>query len=293
MGEFEKAIAAADQLLGKMEPKDSVEVLGVRSFLCREKGLADEAAANAEKAGSIDPGHDWSLFSSGTVALDRGDYDEAIKRFSSIKDNDFLLGRVLLAITHAKKGDMTEAERIFALIGGPTLPSTSALYVRNARILADLVKPAVLGHMEKARSLEAGGDPRGALGEYALALQIADQAESKEIISWAAALVTAHPEFAALPEEARKYSMRGEVLVKEKDLEGALGEYTSALRATPFCPALRYDAAVLAAELGKFSQAITHMNVYLELSPVAPNVREAKDLIYKWEFMIERGADKK
>ena len=36
MGELDKAIAAADRLLGKMEPKDSVEVLGLRSFLCRE-----------------------------------------------------------------------------------------------------------------------------------------------------------------------------------------------------------------------------------------------------------------
>jgi tetratricopeptide (TPR) repeat protein len=112
-------------------------------------------------------------------------------------------------------------------------------------------------------------------------------------MSRAAALLTAHPELAALPEEARKYSLRGEVLVKEKNLEGALGEYTSALRAAPFCPSLRYDAALLAAELGKFSQAIMHMNAYLELSPAAPNAREAKDLIYKWEFMIERGADKK
>ena len=293
MGELDKAIAAADKLLGKMEPKDSVEVLGLRSFLCRENGRADEAASSAEKAGSIEPGHDWSLFSSGVVALDRGSYDEAVKQLSSIRDNDFTLARVLAAIAYAKRGDVTEAERICALIGGPTLSSTNFLFVKNAKILADLLKPAVQGHLEKANSLEAGGDPRGALGEYTLALQIADQAGSKAIMSRAAALLTAHPELAALPEEARKYSLRGEVLVKEKDLEGALGEYTSALRAAPFCPSLRYDAALLAAELGKFSQAIMHMNAYLELSPAAPNAREAKDLIYKWEFMIERGADKK
>lgn len=293
MGELDKAIAAADKLLGKMEPKDSVEVLGLRSFLCRENGRADEAASSAEKAGSIEPGHDWSLFSSGVVALDRGSYDEAVKQLSSIKDNDFTLARVLAAIAYAKRGDVTEAERICALIGGPTLSSTNFLFVKNAKILADLLKPAVQGHLEKANSLEAGGDPRGALGEYTLALQIADQAGSKAIMSRAAALLTAHPELAALPEEARKYSLRGEVLVKEKNLEGALGEYTSALRAAPFCPSLRYDAALLAAELGKFSQAIMHMNAYLELSPAAPNAREAKDLIYKWEFMIERGADKK
>jgi tetratricopeptide (TPR) repeat protein len=293
MGELDKAIAAADRLLGKMEPKDSVEVLGLRSFLCRENGRADEAASSAEKAGSIEPGHDWALFSSGVVALDRGNYDEAIKQFSSIRDNNFTLARVLAATAYAKRGDVTEAERIFALIGGPTRSSTSFLFVKNAGILADLLKPAVQGHLEKANSLEAGGDPRGALGEYTLALQIADHAGSKAIMSRAAALLTAHSELAALPEEARKYSMRGEVLVKEKNLEGALDEYTSALRAAPFCPSLRYDAALLAAELGKFSQAIMHMNAYLELSPAAPNAREAKDLTYKWEFMIERGTDKK
>ncbi|MBE0713004.1 MAG: tetratricopeptide repeat protein [Candidatus Aminicenantes bacterium] len=293
MGELDKAIAAADKLLGKMEPKDSVQVLGFRSFLCRENGRADEAASSAEKAGSIDPGHDWSLFSSGVVALDRGSYDEAVRQLSSIKDNGFTLARVLAAIAYAKRGDVTEAERIFATIGGPMLSSTNLLFVKNAGILADLLKPAVQGHLEKANSLEAGGDPRGAIGENRLALQIADQAGSKAIMSRAAALLTAHPELAALPEEARKYSMRGEVLVKEKDLEGALGEYTSALRAAPFCPSLRYDAALLAAELGKFSQAIMHMNAFLELSPAAPNAREAKDLIYKWEFMIERSADKR
>jgi tetratricopeptide (TPR) repeat protein len=293
MGELDKATAAADKLLGKMEPKDSVEVLGLRSFLCRERGLADEAASTAEKARTIDPGHAWSLFASGAVALDRGDYDEAIAQFSSIKDDDFTLARVLAAIAYAKKGNAEEAGRIFALLGGPTLASTNFLFVKNAGILADLLKPAVQGHLEKAKSLEAGTDPRGACGEYALALQIADQAGSKEIMSRAAALVAADPELGALPEEARKYSLRGEVLVKEKDLEGALGEYGLALRAAPFCPALRHDIALLAAELGKFGQAITHMTAYLELSPAAANAREAKDLIYKWEFMIERGGDKK
>lgn len=293
MGELDKAMAAADKLLGKMEPKDSVDVLGLRSFLCREKGLTDEAASTAEKARAIDPGHEWSLLSSGAVALDRGNYEEAITQFASIKNDDFTLARVLAAITYAKTGNMVEAERIFGLVGGPTLASTNFLFAKNARILADLLKPAVQGHLEKAKSLEAGADPRGARGEYALALQIADQVGSKEIMSRAAALVTAHPELGAITEEARKYSLRGEVLVKEKDLEGALGEYNLALRAAPFCPALRYDVALLTGELGKFGQAITHMAAYLELSPAAANAREAKDLIYKWEFMIERGGDKK
>ena len=293
MGELEKAIAAADKLLGMMDPKASIEVLGLRSFLCRETGRPDEAASYAEKAASIAPGNDWSLFCLGVVALDRGDYAEAIKQISSIKDKDFTLARALEAIAYAKAGDLAEAERIYALIGEAAHSSTNDLFVRNTRILADLLKPALQGHLEKARSLEAGSDFGAALGEYALALQIADAAASEEIMTRAAALLKDHPELAELPEEVRKYSLRGEVLIKEKDLKGALEEYAPALRAAPFCPALRHSAAVLAADLGKFSQAIAHMNAYLRLFPGAPDAREAKDLIYKWEFMIERGEGSK
>jgi len=31
------------------------------------------------------------------------------------------------------------------------------------------------------------------------------------------------------------------------------------------------------------------MNIYLELYPDAPDIRAAKDQIYKWEFMMEKG----
>lgn len=34
------------------------------------------------------------------------------------------------------------------------------------------------------------------------------------------------------------------------------------------------------------------MNVYLQLSPGAPNARAAKDEIYKWEFPLEKEGKK-
>lgn len=293
MGELDKAIAAADRLLAKTEPKDSADVLGLRSFLCREKGLAEEAASTAEKARAIGPDNEWALFSSGVVALDRGQYDHALTLFSSIKGDDFTLARVFSAIANVKRGDLGEAEGIFSLIGGPTLASTNFIVAKNARFLADLLKPGVQRHLEKAASLETGADFAGAGGQYALALQIADPDAAKEIMARAAALVAAHPELGAISEVARKHALRAEVLAKEKDLEGAFVEYGLALRAAPFCPALRYDVASLAAELGRFSQAISHMAAYLQLAPAAEKAREAQDSIYKWEFMIERGEGKK
>ena len=175
-GDLDGGIAAAGKLLEKAAPEDSVELLGLRSFLYREKGLPDEAAKDAEKAVSIEPGHDWSLFASGVVAMDRGDYEEAVRRLASIKNEGFILAFVLEAVAYAKKGDMEQAEKVFRQFGGGTVSSMNLLVARNARVAVDLLGPVARGHLDKAGSLEAGGGYREALGEYALALKIVDEA---------------------------------------------------------------------------------------------------------------------
>lgn len=292
-GDLDGGIAAAGELLEKAAPQDSVELLGLRSFLYREKCLPDEAARDAEKAVSIEPGHDWSLFASGVVAMDRGDYDEAVRRLSSVKNEGFILAFVLEAVAYARKGDMEQSEKVFGRFGAGTVSSTNKLVSRNARIAVDLLGPVAKAHLEKAGSLETAGSYREALGEYTLALKIVDEAGAKDIRGRAGALLATRPELVELPEEARKYSMRVEVLVGEKKFDEALKEYQAVLDRAPFYPQAYYNMAVLSANVGKFSQAVGFMNSYLELYPGAQNVREAKDLIYKWEFMVERGADKK
>lgn len=293
MGNLDDAIAAAGRLVAKKDFKGVAQTLGLRSFFYREKGQPEEAAKDAAQAAAADAADEWGQFALGAVALDRGNHDEAIQRLSAIQDKSFTLASLLLAAAHARKGNLSEAEKVFAEAGEGALSSTNTLVARNARIVADLLKPVVQGHLDKAKSLEAGPGSRDALGEYALALRIVDDAGAKEIMSRAAALLKAHPELAELPEEARKYSLRGEVLIKEKNFDQALNEYTAALRIAPFCPGLHYNAALIAADSGRFSQAVAHMNAYLQLLPGAQNAREAKDLVYKWEFMIERGTDRK
>jgi tetratricopeptide (TPR) repeat protein len=293
MGNLDDAIAAAGRLLAKKDFKGVAETLGLRSFFYREKGLPDEAAKDAAQAAAADAANEWALIALGAVALDRGNHDEAILKLSAVKDNNFALAPLLLAAAHARKGNLPEAEKVFAEAGEGTLSSKNTLVARNARIVADLLKPVLQAHLDKAKSLEAGPGARDALGEYALALKIADDAGARDIVARAAALLKAHPDFMELPEEARKYSLRGEVLIKEKDFDQALNEYTAALRIAPFCPVLHYNAALIAADGGRFSQAVAHMNTYLQLQPGAQNAREAKDLVYKWEFMIERGTDRK
>lgn len=293
LGDFDAAIASISQIIEQMPAKDTAENLGVRSILYREKGMLDQAAQDAGKAASIDPANEWALAAQGAVALDKGDYEGAVQALAAIKDQEFGVAVVLEAIAFAKKGDMARAEELFWPWAKNVPTSKNPLFLRNGRMLMELMKPVLQGHLEKARSLEGGAGFREALGEYALAVKLSDAAGAKDIRNRVAVLFKAHPELAELPEEARKYTLRGDVLVNEKDLNGAVNEYLTALDKAPFHPPAYYNLAVLSAGLNKFSQAVGYMNAYLDLAPSAQNVREAKDLIYRWEFQIERGEDKK
>jgi tetratricopeptide (TPR) repeat protein len=291
-GNYDEAISAASTLLTKLQTKDSAEVLGIRSFLYREKGLLDEAAADADKAAAIDPAQDWTHIARAAVALDGGGNDLALNELSAVKDSENLVAAVLKVVTVARKGDLTGAESAFSPASRNVASSTSALVIRNANYLLDLLKPARQAHLDKAASLVAGSNWTEALNEYAAALRISNQAGRQELLSTVSALFKSHPELAELPEEARKHSLRAEVLIQEKDLSGAVKEFDQALGLAPFCPVLYYNQAVILANLKQYNQAVEQMKTFVTLAPEDQKAREAKDLIYQWEFRLERQAGK-
>ncbi|HPB59815.1 MAG TPA: tetratricopeptide repeat protein [Candidatus Saccharicenans sp.] len=292
-GKYDEAISAASTLLTKLQTKDSGEVLGLRSFLYREKGLLDEAAADADKAAAIDPAQDWTHIARAAVASDRGDNDLALNEISAIKDPENMVAAVLKVVAVARKGDLAGAESAFSSISRNVASSTNALVIRNAGILLGLLEPVRQAHLDKAASLVAGSNWTEALNEYAAALRISNQAGRQELLSTVSALFKSHPELAELPEEARKHSLRAEVLIQEKDLPGAVKEFDQALGLAPFCPVLYYNQAVILANLRQYSQAVEQMKTFLTLAPEDQKAREAKDLIYQWEFRLERQAGQK
>jgi len=289
-GKYDEAISAASTLLAKLQPKDSAEVLGLRSFLYREKGLLTEAAADADKAASIDPDQDWTHLARAAVALDRGDNGLALNELSAVKDPENLVAAVLKVVAVARKGDLAGAESAFSQISRNVASSTNALVIRNASLALDLLKPVRQAHLDKAASLVAGSHWAEALNEYAAAFKISNQAGREELLSTVSTLFKSHPELAELPEEARKHSLRAEVLIQEKDLTGAVKEFNQALELAPFCPVLYYNQAVLLASLKQYNQAVEQMKTFLTLAPEDQKAREAKDLIYQWEFRLERQA---
>ncbi len=291
-GKYDEAISAASTLLAKLQPKDSVEVLGLRSFLYREKGLLTEAAADADKAAAIDPAQDWTHLARAAVALDGGDNDLALNELSAVKDSENLVAAVLKVVTVARKGDLAGAESAFSSISRNVASSTNALVIGNADLALDLLKPARQAHLDKAASLVAGSHWTEALNEYAAAFKISNQTGREELLSTVSTLFKSHPELTELPEEARKHSLRAEVLIKEQDLPGAVEEFNQALELAPFCPVLYYNQAVLLANLKQYKQAVEQMKTFLLLAPEDQKAREAKDLIYQWEFRLERQAGK-
>jgi len=97
-----------------------------------------------------------------------------------------------------------------------------------------------------------------------------------------------NPLLSEVPEDARKYALRSEVLVKEGNFEQAATELKKAIQIAPYAARLYYNSALINAELKKYPEAIRHMKIYLKAAPDAPDARAAKDEIIKWEFMMEK-----
>ena len=261
--------------------------LAQRSLAHRKKGNLEDFYKDAEKAYSLDPNNDGAKESLGAVYIDEGKYDDAIKMLSTTQKDDSS-ARMLEAIAYAKSGDMKKAVEIYSSIPEDYLVFKNALHQSYKKALLESLKSYAKTRKDSAKSLEAKGQYREALKEYAEALKIADDNEAKEIRNDIAKLIKKNPYFAELPEEARRHVMRAEASTKEGKFDDAVKEYREAIRIAPYFSMLYKAIALNYAELKQYRQAIDNLKTYLDLSPDAPDVRQAKDEIYKWEFRMEK-----
>ena len=59
--------------------------------------------------------------------------------------------------------------------------------------------------------------------------------------------------------------------------------YEKALQSYPTWPQGRFNAALIASELGLYAEAVEHMQSYLELVPDAADSPSARDQILIWQ----------
>jgi tetratricopeptide (TPR) repeat protein len=277
---FEKAITRKS-----IVPKSAAPYYGFRSLCAREKGDRGGAVKDAELAFSLDPENIEAREALAAVKLDGGEYEEAIKLLSPLKDNPFV--RILEATAFAKQKDLSRAIAIYLAIPEDE-PSATALRRSAKKELEQTLQGHVQARLDKALASESAGRFLEALAEYAEAMKIVDETTAGSIRQKVASLLKDNPYLAELPEEARKYALRGDVLIKDGGFADALAEYRTALGIAPFNPQLHFNTALIRGQLRDYRGAIKSMNVYLQLSPDAPNARAAKDEIYKWEFALEK-----
>jgi len=281
--EFEKTITRKPMI-----DKNASIFFAQRSLCYREKGNLEQAIKDAEKAYSLNPNLDGTKEALGVIYIDKGKYDEAINILSSTnKDNNF--SKLLLTTAYARVGKFNEAVSVYKNIPEDYLITKSVLRTNAINNLYTALKPYKDSMMQSVKDLEAKGQYREAIKEYANLLKIADEKEAKEIRAHIAELMIKYPHLFALPEEARKSVIKAEAYTEEGKFEKAIEEYQKALELSPFFPNLYKALALSYGQIKDYKKAIKNMNIYLELYPDAPGIRAAKDQIYKWEFMMEKG----
>lgn len=131
-------------------------------------------------------------------------------------------------------------------------------------------------------------DPAAFAESFAAALNrlrafAGDQGSALRDFPRQAAAWRALPSKPPIPEEVRAQRLLAENAVKQKNLENALDHYETGLELYPTWPQGYFNAALVAAELGFYAEAVEHMRAYLELVPDAADAQSARDQIVIWQ----------
>ncbi|MFZ0736008.1 MAG: hypothetical protein WBL70_17730 [Candidatus Acidiferrales bacterium] len=94
-----------------------------------------------------------------------------------------------------------------------------------------------------------------------------------------------------LPEEAQRHEVLAVEAVNEKNFPHAADEYLAGLKIYPTWPQAQYNAAQILGELHRYADAVEHMQMYLLLTPNAPDAQAAKQQIWIWQDKDKNGSN--
>jgi tetratricopeptide (TPR) repeat protein len=261
--------------------------LALRSMAYRHKGDKKNANDDAWRATAINSADPSTRYALGAALLDRGQYDQALKVLSHTKNAG--PAQLIEATAYAKLGKIPEALRVYTAINPSDISPKKVPVAKDRDALLAELKPFVKEHRENARAHESKGQYRETLSELSEALKASDGGESREILAESFALVRKNPVLGQIPDEARKYAIRSEVLVKQGNFADGASEIQKAITAAPYIGQLYYNAAFIYAEMNQYHEAIRQMTIYLSSAPDSPHASAGKDEIIRWELMIEKG----
>jgi hypothetical protein len=145
-----------------------------------------------------------------------------------------------------------------------------------------------------AQQAEQVGKLREALTHYVVALQSVPEGSTKdqqlrEKIIKLVQKLTPPP---IIPDEARRFAVRGATAIKEaknsSDYLEAAKEFDRALRLAPWWAESYFNQAVALEKAEKFDSAIRSLKFYLLAAPNVPDAEKVKDQIYTLEYKQEK-----
>ena len=140
---------------------------------------------------------------------------------------------------------------------------------------------------------EKSGEHQKAIDAYATALKgpWSDDEAGIRVRGKYLKLVGGMPQPPELPEEAHRYLVRGQVLIKEAKSEGdfqkAADELTHSLEIAPWWPATYFNLGLTQEKSGDYREAMQSLKYYLLAQPNADDARAVQDKIYGLELKAE------
>lgn len=144
------------------------------------------------------------------------------------------------------------------------------------------------------RQAEEAGKLREALTHYVATLQDAPQGSDAEL-RWRERIIKLVQNIQpppAIPEDARKFAVRGQTAVREaksaSDFQEATKEFKKALRIAPWWADGYFNLGVAQEKAGQLNEAIRSLKLYLLAAPDATDGRKVQDQIYAIEYHQEK-----
>jgi tetratricopeptide (TPR) repeat protein len=167
-------------------------------------------------------------------------------------------------------------------------------FIRRNEIMRKIFLAALLTPMLMFVFISAvqAQSPQETLNQYISALQKnpADYALREKIIKHVQTMSPAP----AIPEEARRYLVRGRAAFKGarevKDFNEAAEEFKKALLAAPWLTEGYYNLGIVQDKAGLYADAMQSLKLYLMAAPNAPDTEKVKELIYEIEYRQEKAA---
>lgn len=262
---------------------------GLRSLAKGIAGKLEEARSDAREAFRLNPDNAWAkraIVFSKAIESGSGKAEELTETINLLSSSDDYFDRMLLALVYSKSGSPEKAALTMADI------PDDYLYIKNsfrAAVLSkvqEALKPFVESKKQMISTYESAGKLKEALDEYSSLMNLLSE-EASEARKHIGQLIKGSAYLTDVSEEARKHIIRAEMLSGSNDFSRALSEYNEAKKIAPFYPAIYKSLATTYEALKEYRQAIRYMTAYLDLYPEAPDLREAKDKIIKWEFLLE------